>query len=243
MNIVSMIEINDNVTIIFRIVLAILLAFIPGIERELTGKFAGLRTHILVCVGACVFTILSIYGFESNSDVGEYQGSIRPFIQNDPARIAAQIITGIGFIGAGTVMRHGSNVLGITTAATLWMCAAIGMSCGCGEYMTAIIASLATLFVLILIRRLEKSFLSKRKVSYRDFEISIIASMDACESIENIVENSFKKVYKFNKKVINHNELRLTAVVSTKKNLKVINEFFKNINAIESIEIREHYEQ
>ncbi len=243
MNIMEVIDANQNLTILFRIVLAIALAFIPGIERELTGKFAGLRTHILVCVGACVFTILSVYGFEMNSDVGEYQGSIRPFIQNDPARIAAQIITGIGFIGAGTVMRHGSNVLGITTAATLWMCAAIGMSCGCGEYMTAIIASLATLLVLISIRRLEKSFLSKRKVSYRDFEISIIASMDACDSIENIIENSFKKVFKFNKKVINHNELRLTAVVSTKKNLKVINEFFKNINAIESIEIREYYEQ
>ena len=82
---------------------------------------------------------------------------------NDPARIAAQIITGIGFIGAGTVMRHGSNVSGITTAATLWVCASIGMSCGCGQYFTAIVTSLATLIVLILILRLEKNVLSKIK--------------------------------------------------------------------------------
>lgn len=236
------INLNETLTILFRIALAVLLACIPGIERELTGKFAGLRTHILVCLGACVFTLLSVYGFEMRSEVGEYNGSIRPFIQNDPARIAAQVITGIGFIGAGTVMRHGSNVFGITTAATLWMCAAIGMSCGCGEYMTAVIASLATLIVLISIRRLEKKVLSKRKVSYKDFEISIIASIEACDSIELVFENSFKKIYRLNKKLINHSELRYSAVVTTKKTLKEINDYFKNLNCIESIEIREHYE-
>lgn len=232
---------NETLIIIFRIILAVLLACIPGIERELTGKFAGLRTHILVCLGACVFTLLSVYGFEMQSDVGEYNGSIRPFIQNDPARIAAQVITGIGFIGAGTVMRHGSNVFGITTAATLWMCAAIGMSCGCGEYVTAIIASLATLIVLISIRRLEKNFLSKRKVSYKDYEILILASIEACDNIELIFEKSFRKIFKLNKKLVNNNELRYSAVVSTKKTLKEINDYFKNINCIESIEIREYY--
>ncbi|MBQ8636061.1 MgtC/SapB family protein [bacterium] len=235
MEILSMIDLDQNLTIFFRIMLAVALAFIPGIERELTGKFAGLRTHILVCVGACVFTILSIYGFKMHVAI-DIVGT------NDPARIAAQVITGIGFIGAGTVMRHGSNVFGITTAATLWMCAAIGMSCGCGEYMTAIIASFATLFVLILIRRLEKSFLSKKKVSYRDYEISILASLEACDNIELIFENNFRKIFKINKKLINHSELRYSAVVSTKKTLKEINEFFKNINDIESIEIREYYE-
>ena len=235
MEMLSMIDLDENLTIFFRIMLAVALAFIPGIERELTGKFAGLRTHILVCVGACVFTILSIYGFKMHVAI-DIVGT------NDPARIAAQVITGIGFIGAGTVMRHGSNVFGITTAATLWMCAAIGMSCGCGQYMTAIIASFATLFVLILIRRLEKNFLSKKKISYRDYEISILASLEACDNIELIFENSFKKIFKINKKLINHSELRYSAVVSTKKTLKEINEFFKNVNDIESIEIREYYE-
>lgn len=240
----DMININESLIIIFRITLAIVLAFIPGIERELTGKFAGLRTHILVCLGACVFTILSVYGFEMKIDGEEVglNGLNRPLIQNDPARIAAQVITGIGFIGAGTVMRHGSNVFGITTAATLWMCAAIGMSCGCGEYVTAIIASFATLIVLISIRKLEKKVLSKKKISYSLYEISISASLDECDKIEQVFENNFHKIYKFNKKSINNRELKIMGVVSTKKNLKEINEYFKEINNIESIEIREHYE-
>lgn len=235
MEILNEIDLNQNLIILFRISLAVILAFIPGIERELTGKFAGLRTHILVCVGACVFTLLSIYGFKMHVAV-DIVGT------NDPARIAAQVITGIGFIGAGTVMRHGSNVFGITTAATLWMCAAIGMSCGCGEYAIAIIASIATLFVLILIRRLEKNVLSAKKVSYKDYEISITASIEACDNIELIFEKSFRKIFKINKKLINHSELRYSAVVTTKKTLKEINEFFKNVNDIESIEIREYYE-
>ena len=163
-------------------------------------------------------------------------------VQNDPARIAAQVITGIGFIGAGTVMRHGSNISGITTAATLWMCAAIGMCCGCGEYITAIMASAATLFVLILIRQLEKNFISKRKIFYTIYEISILASLDECDTIQNTFVDNFKKIIKFNKKLINNNELRIDTVVSTKKSLREINDFFKNINNIESIEIREYHE-
>ena len=225
-----------DLVIIFRILLAIVLAFIPGMERELTGKFAGLRTHILVCVGACVFTILSLYGFQFSIHT---QGVM---VQDDPARIAAQVITGIGFIGAGTVMRHGSNVSGITTAATLWVCAAIGMSCGCGQYVTAIVASCATLVVLISIRALEKNVLAKRKISYTVFEIILSASINECENIENIFENNFKKIIKLNKKLVNHEELRFGAVVSTKKNMNELNDMFKEIKCINSIEIREHYE-
>ncbi len=228
-------NLDPNIIILFRIVLATALAFIPGIERELTGKFAGLRTHILVSLGACVFTILSIYGFKMHIAV-DVIGT------NDPARIAAQVITGIGFIGAGTVMRHGTSVLGITTAATLWICAAIGMSCGCGEYMTAILASLVTLVVLILIRRLEKNFLSKRKIFYTLFEVTVCASLDECEKIQEIFETNFHKIFKFNKKLLNSNELRFNGVISTKKSIKDINDIFRQVNNIESIEIREYYE-
>ncbi len=225
-----------DLVILFRIVLAIVLAFIPGMERELTGKFAGLRTHILVCVGACVFTILSLYGFQFSIHAPGVM------VQDDPARIAAQVITGIGFIGAGTVMRHGANVSGITTAATLWVCAAIGMSCGCGQYVTAIVASCATMVVLISIRALEKNVLEKRKVSYTVYEITLSAELNACSDIENIFENSFHKIIKYNKKIINHEELRFNAVVSAKQSLIELNDIFKNIGCINSIEIREHYE-
>ena len=177
------IDLNNIITIVFRIFLAVVLAFAPGVERELTGKFAGLRTHILVCVGACVFTLLSIYGFKMHETVGVIG-------TNDPARIAAQVITGIGFIGAGTVMRNGGNVFGITTAATLWVCAAIGMSCGCGEYVIAIITSIATLIVLVSIRRLEKNFLSKRKMFYTLYEITLSASLEVCDKIQEVFESN-----------------------------------------------------
>ena len=227
---------DTDLIILFRVTLAVILAFIPGIERELTGKFAGLRTHILVCVGACVFTVISIYGFQVTIHT---PGVIT---QNDPARIAAQIITGIGFIGAGTVMRHGSSVSGITTAATLWVCAAIGMCCGCGEYLTAIITSLATLLVLIVVRKLEKEFLSKKKMSYTLYEINISSPINQCDSIQNIFENNFHKIYKFNKKILNTNELHFCACISSKKSIKEIYEIFNKIENIDSIEIRERYE-
>ncbi len=228
-------NIDTHVIVLFRIILAVILSFILGVERELTGKFAGLRTHILVCLGACVFTILSLYGFKMHETVGVIG-------TNDPARIAAQVITGIGFIGAGTVMRHGSNVFGITTAATLWVCASIGMACGCGEYLTASLASIVTLFVLILIGRLEKNFLSKRKMFYTLYQVSLSASIDECDKIEEIFNNSFKKIFKINKKLVNSTELKYSAVISTKKSLKNIQEIFKLIQTIDSIEIREYYD-
>ena len=122
------------------------------------------------------------------------------------------------------------------------MCAAIGMSCGCGQYMTALIASLATLFVLILIRRLEKNFISKRKIFYTLYEVTLSASIEECEAIEDIFNSRFKKVFKYNKKLINSNELKFSAVVSTKSSLKDINEIFKSVQNIEAIEIREYYD-
>ena len=229
-------DLNTFLTIFFRVFLAVALAFIPGLERELTGKFAGLRTHIMVCLGACIFTIISLYGFQVRV------GAEDVIVQNDPARIAAQIITGIGFIGAGTVMRHGSSVSGITTAATLWVCAAIGMCCGCGAYLTAFIASLATLVVLISIRRFEKNLLSNRKITYILYDIVISSSIDQCECIEEIFENNFHKIYKFNKKLHNSDDLKISTTISTKKSLKELNELFKSICPIHSIEIREHYD-
>lgn len=141
-----------DLLILPRIVLSLILGFAIGFEREITGKFAGLRTHILVCLGACIFTIISIYGFKFVTA----QGVVGV---NDPARIAAQIIAGIGFIGAGTVMRQGTNISGITTAATLWVSAAVGMTCGCGMFGLASFSTVMILGVLITIGHFERRFL------------------------------------------------------------------------------------
>ncbi len=113
------------------LILAIVLGAIVGIEREITHKPAGLRTHMLVSLGSCLFTIVSLYEFGV-----------------DPARIAAGIVTGIGFIGAGTIIAEQDKVVGITTASSLWVTAAIGLTAGVGNHPLAIVATLLVFLVL-----------------------------------------------------------------------------------------------
>lgn len=145
-----------DLNITMRVLSAILLSFAIGLEREMTNKYAGLRTNILVCVGACIFTIISIYGFPEVSVTGDELGT------RDTARVAAQIVTGIGFIGGGTVLRHGANVFGLTTAATLWVSAAIGMACGTGMYGLALLSTIFTIIVLVSCPRfLKETFLQE----------------------------------------------------------------------------------
>ena len=226
---------NDyNMIILTRIALSILFGFMLGFEREITGKFAGLRTHILVCTGACVFTILSIYGFKMQEEAG-FIGT------NDPARIAAQIITGIGFIGAGTVMRSGTNILGITTAATLWMCAAVGMSCGTGEFVLAAIATVSTMAILILIRIFEKEVIQHRISHYRNIEIKMSTSLKNMDQLNAIIEKHFSKITKFDKKVLNGTDLKINLNVITNCSLYSINEIFARLECINSLEVQEIY--
>jgi putative Mg2+ transporter-C (MgtC) family protein len=118
-----------------RLVVAAALGAAVGLERELREREAGLRTHMLVSVGSALFTLASAYGFHEFLTAG---GNV---VRADPARIAAQIVTGIGFIGAGAIIRQGLSVRGITTAATLWTVAAIGLAAGAGYYSAAVIAT------------------------------------------------------------------------------------------------------
>jgi len=118
-----------------RLLLASLLAGLVGYEREQADKPAGFRTHILVGMGAALFTVVSVYGFAGGSD---------------PARVAAQIVTGIGFLGAGTIFRSEGLVLGLTTAASIWAVAAIGMAVAVGMYAMSAAATVIMLLVLRL---------------------------------------------------------------------------------------------
>jgi len=130
----------DSWDVLLRLVVAAVLGGAVGLERELREREAGLRTHLLVSVGAAVFTLVSAYGF------ADFDYSARGGITLDPTRIAAQIVTGIGFLGAGAIIRQGLSIRGLTTAATLWVVAAIGMATGAGYYSAAV---LATLIVLV----------------------------------------------------------------------------------------------
>jgi len=113
-----------------------------GLERELRERQAGLRTHLVVCVGSALFTIVSAYGFREFLVHG---GAV---VRADPTRIAAQIVSGIGFLGAGAIIRQGLSVRGLTTAATLWLVAAIGMASGAGYYSAALITTGLALLTL-----------------------------------------------------------------------------------------------
>ena len=115
-----------------RLVIAAVLGAAIGFEREIHDHPAGMRTHLLVALGSALFTVVSIFGF-----VGAVQGQAAV----DPSRVAAQVVTGIGFLGAGAILKYGTSILGLTTAASLWATAAIGMAVGTGAYLVAAIAT------------------------------------------------------------------------------------------------------
>ena len=161
---------------------------------------------------------------------------------NDPARIAAQIITGIGFIGAGTVLRSGTNILGITTAATLWVCAAVGMACGTGQISLATIATISTMAILILIRIFEKKVIQQRISHYRNIEIKLSTSIRNIDEINSIIEKNFTIITKYYKKVLNGTYLKINLMVLTNSSLCNINETFAHLECINSLEVQEVYE-
>ena len=149
---------------------------ILGVERDIHGRQAGLRTHLLVSAGAALFFILSTH--IATFDV------IVPFgftKVTDPGRIAAQIVTGIGFLGAGVILKEGFTVVGLTTAACLWISAAIGMASGAGLYIIATCTTVLGLFSLILLRWFERSL---RKDTYRNLLVSIPNEVDVRQVIE-----------------------------------------------------------
>jgi putative Mg2+ transporter-C (MgtC) family protein len=129
-----------------RLLVAALLGAAIGLERELRQKAAGLRTHALIAVGSALFTLLS----------HELVGA-----SGDPGRVAAQIVSGIGFLGGGTILRTGASVRGLTTAATIWVNAAIGMAAGAGRWTVAVGATVATLLILTALVPVER-FVERR---------------------------------------------------------------------------------
>lgn len=141
---------RDFSIILIRLLISIVLGALIGIERERRNRPAGLRTHILVSLGSALFTITSIQFSKSYENV-------------DPSRIAANIATGIGFIGAGAIIKEGLTIKGLTTAATIWVSSAIGLACGMGYYIPAFLTSISTLIVLISLRSLEIERFKKLK--------------------------------------------------------------------------------
>lgn len=142
--------------ITLRLFVAALLGGLIGWERERNNHPAGFRTHILVSVGSALIMLISIYGFS------EFMGEKN--VQFDPSRISAQVVSGIGFLGAGTILRHGISVTGLTTAASLWVVAGIGLAVGTGFMYGAILTTILVLVSLELLTHIEKLLIQKRRL-------------------------------------------------------------------------------
>ena len=151
---------------ILKILLAVLAGGLIGLEREFRDKAAGFRTLIFICTGACLFTILSY----------------RLAPDTDPNRIAANIVTGVGFLGAGVILRDGGKVIGLTTAATIWLTAAVGMGLGGGEYVTSGVMVLVAMIVLWLLPAVEHRIDNVREE--RTYEVVCPVSADKFETLE-----------------------------------------------------------
>jgi putative Mg2+ transporter-C (MgtC) family protein len=155
------VKVHDSVwhishfAIMFRILLSALLGGAIGLEREWSNHAAGFRTHILVCLGSTSIMLLSIYGF--NQFIDETN------VRVDPARLAAQVISGIGFLGAGAIIRNGVSVSGLTTAASIWVVAAIGLSVGAGFFYAAILITIMVLLSLFALNKWEKYLMRGRR--------------------------------------------------------------------------------
>ena len=132
--------------LVLRLLLATVLAGLIGLEREIGDQPAGFRTHMLVGLGSCLFAVVSAYSVEAFLDEGPAT------VRYDPTRIAAQIVTGIGFLGAGAIIRYGMSVRGLTTAASLWVVAAIGTAIGLGGYLVGSVTAALGLLTLVILK-------------------------------------------------------------------------------------------
>jgi putative Mg2+ transporter-C (MgtC) family protein len=158
----------SDIELLGRLLLAAVFGGAVGAERELADQPAGLRTHMLLTIGACLFTLISAYGFGGPAD---------------PSRLAAQIVTGIGFLGGGAIVRHGLTVRGVTTAASIWATTSIGVAIGAGRYLLSFGGTVLVVATLVGLRAL-RDRLQSWSVSREEFVVSTRAGFD----VEQIAE-------------------------------------------------------
>ncbi|MGH2808114.1 MAG: MgtC/SapB family protein [Actinomycetota bacterium] len=166
--------------LVLRVLAAAFLGGLVGFEREFSDQAAGFRTHILVSLGAALFTLVGAYGAaEFFSDEGAP-------LRLDPTRVAAQVVTGIGFLGAGAILRQGVNVKGLTTAAALWVTAAIGTAAGLGYWEGAVAVTIVTVASLYGLKRLERAVFPRLKRGFFRFHIEMGPELSLAQLAESL---------------------------------------------------------
>ncbi|CRZ35223.1 putative Mg2+ transporter-C (MgtC) family protein [Herbinix hemicellulosilytica] len=222
---VDLYTIND-VTIILRLVLAVLLGGIIGFERGRSGRPAGLRTHILVCLGSALAIMTNQYIYEN-------------YGVSDPARIAAQVVSGIGFLGAGTILVTGRHqVKGLTTAAGLWATACMGLAVGIGFYKAAIVTCILISFATVILHRFDNFMLYKSKI------MDIYMEFSATTSFSSILEalkkmNISIEAVELVKPTYNTNTTVAAIMTIKLKQKKMKMDVLSNVCAIEGVEFAE----
>lgn len=141
--------------VILRLVLSVLIGGLIGYEREYQKRPAGFITHILVCIGSTIISIIQICLVQNSIDIIMQYPQLSNVIKVDSGRIISQIVSGIGFLGAGTIIHHKGSVKGLTTAATLWVVACMGISVGLGYYFLSIVSTIVVYFVLIVLKKVK----------------------------------------------------------------------------------------
>ncbi|WP_102398778.1 MgtC/SapB family protein [Haloimpatiens massiliensis] len=172
--------------VVLRIFLAVIVGGLIGYEREFKNRPAGFRTHILVCVGAAVISMIQLYSVEETTRLILAHPQLQSALKADIGRLGAQVISGIGFLGAGTIIHEKGSVKGLTTAASLWVVACIGLAVGLGYYTLTLLSTAAVFMVLAALKRVEARFMEKGNL------VKIELQYNDKKQLINIVEGYFE---------------------------------------------------
>ncbi len=219
----------SEVQIILRILVGALLGAVIGFERERDSQPAGLRTHMILVVGATLAMVLSV-------NLGYLFA--RPGTPADPARLAAQVISGIGFLGAGAILRYGFNVKGLTTATSLWTMAIVGMAVGAGYYLVSVFTTALMLVVLALLNVIEKRFV--RKPITRFITIQADYRKGVVKSIRQTVQEFSEDLVSFNiQKHVKNKRLRIQVMtrISRDQKLEELVETLSDVDGVRNLKV------
>ena len=224
---------------VLRLVVAAILGGIVGIERGSGDRPAGLRTHILVCVGSTLFMLVSLYGFDEVTPPTQLEEDIGQ--RRDSARIAAQVVSGIGFLGAGTILHEGLTIRGLTTAASLWMVSAIGLAVGSGMYFLSAVATLLTMITLVSLHTWEKRYAVSSRSDRRFVRVVTTNRPNAITDVTSYLSLNNMQVKSLNvKKDKSKDRLIIELFIKTSKNSGIdgadINRALQEIEGVVSVE-------
>ena len=225
---------SKEAAMVLRLVVAAILGGIVGIERGSGDRPAGLRTHILVCVGSTLFMLVSLYGFDEVTPPTQIEEDIGQ--RRDSARIAAQVVSGIGFLGAGTILHEGLTIRGLTTAASLWMVSAIGLAVGSGMYFLSAVATLLTMITLVSLHTWEKRYAVSSRSDRRFVRVTVNNRPNAITDVTGFLAEHNMQVKSLNvRKDKQKGRLIIELFIKTSKNAVENADVAKGLQEIEGV--------